>query len=73
VTYIGERADEFDETSDVVELTVNGVVARYDRCDYWEDAEIKTGAELEIESFEIVVNGKRGATTYIFDKRIGVI
>lgn len=73
VVFIGERADQFHEIWDIVEINIDGELTEYDRCGYWENEAILVGSIIFIESFEISLKQKYGPKTHSFDRLVEII
>ena len=70
IHYIGERTDEFNEVYEVVEVRFLTGTRVFACKDYWESPKLDVGKEIEIETFEVVVQQSYGPIIFEFEKAL---
>ena len=73
VSYVGEKIDFFNEECNIVEINFDGKLVEYNLSGYWKNSEVKVGAIVKVEFFEICVKQKYGSTTFIFECFVEVV
>jgi hypothetical protein len=72
ISFIGEREDEFNEISDIVEIDLGDKKIEYDREGFWKDSAVQVGAKIEIQSVRIVTSNWLGEHSAVIDILISI-
>lgn len=72
ISFIGEREDELNEISDIVEIDLGDKKIEYDREGFWNDSAVQVGAKIEIHSITILISNWLGEHRAHIDTLISI-